>query len=884
MHWSFSIRTRLIILVFVAVAPFLGLALYDIYITDPAQIRREVQANILNLARLQSARIDDHLHTAAVFLEATSVELTGYTADIAANDAFLRAEKAELPLYYESIDLYSLAGQNLGTSLDPIGDHGRLNLTSANDLLRITAHNGLFFGTPIISPATGEWVIRIARPLAGPDGRIRAALSVTLNLDRLQAIIDPVGLPPDSATSLVNDQGVVLARSPDPISWVGRDIRNLPKFERAQRQGEGAEEFDGADGVPRLYGYATLSRAPWIAYVGIPSAIAFADIQANLQRELLWGSLALLLTLALAWLLAERIARPLRQLALEARALGSGDLTRRMAAPTSGEIGILALAFNQMAVALERTSSAQRQSEAAMQAQRDFALQVMNTMGQGLVVINTAGHFEFVNPAFARMLDYQPAALIGRPPFDVVFPEDHARLARFLEQQRDDETITDEMRLRRADGGANYALITVVPRRQGATIIGMIAVITDLTERQRAEAALRESQQRLSAIIISAMDGIITIDADQCIVLFNQAAERIFGYRASEIAGQPFDRLIPEGDRATHQQHIAAFGRTGVPNRRMGGSRAFSGRRANGEIFPIEASISQTVIAAQTFYTIILRDVTKYKQLEAQYLQAQKMESVGLLAGGIAHDFNNMLTGILGYLELGMLALPSESTVRNDLDEARKAAERAGALTHQLLAFASKQIIEPRVIDLTDLVRDIDNLLRRLISSDIELITLLAPNLGRVNVDPGQIEQVIVNLVVNARDAMPDGGKLMIATTNVVLDADFVRKHVGATAGAFVQLTISDTGVGIDDEVKQHLFEPFFTTKAPEKGTGLGLATCYGIVKQHGGSIWVDSVVGRGTTFTIYLPQVEQPAEAHPQRIDTDALPQGTQTPLLGRG
>ncbi len=276
----------------------------------------------------------------------------------------------------------------------------------------------------------------------------------------------------------------------------------------------------------------------------------------------------------------------------------------------------------------------------------------------------------------------------------------------------------------------------------------------------------------------------------------------------------------------------------------------------------------------------IIEDVTEAKLIERQFLQAQKMEGIGRLAGGIAHDFNNLLTVILASIELTYKSLLPEDPLRPDLDNMRHAAERAAALTRQLLSFARRQIVEPRVIDVNALALKVDSMLRRLIGEDISLHTRRAPNLGAVRADPGQLEQVIVNLVVNARDAMPDGGKLTIETANVTLDQAYARSHLGASAGDYVMVAVSDTGHGFSEEIRQHLFEPFFTTKAEGKGTGLGLATCYGIVKQCGGTIWAYSEVGVGSTFKVYLPRVG----AEPELLaptDTSAPLGGHETILL---
>src|SRR2546425_735978 len=274
-------------------------------------------------------------------------------------------------------------------------------------------------------------------------------------------------------------------------------------------------------------------------------------------------------------------------------------------------------------------------------------------------------------------------------------------------------------------------------------------------------------------------------------------------------------------------------------------------------------------------------DITERKALEMQLLQAQKMEAVGQLAGGVAHDFNNVLTAIGGYAELLRDDLPGEDTRRHDVEEILRATERAATLTRQLLAFSRRQVLAPRVLDLNGVVAGIDNMLRRLIGADVALKTALAPDLGAVRADPGQLEQVIMNLIVNARDAMPRGGKLTIETANAELDQSYALEHRAVAPGPYVMLAVSDTGVGMDAATQARVFEPFFTTKEKGKGTGLGLATVYGIVKQSGGNIWLYSEPGRGTTFKIYLPRVDQAPEQLAAAPAVRETPRGTETVLL---
>ncbi|MBI4167188.1 MAG: CHASE3 domain-containing protein [Acidobacteria bacterium] len=393
----------------------------------------------------------------------------------------------------------------------------------------------------------------------------------------------------------------------------------------------------------------------------------------------------------------------------------------------------------------------------------------------------------------------------------------------------------------------------------------------------------------------------------------NRAWEKVLGYTEQEILSRPWlDFVHPEDRQATID--IAGNLRGGdvvstFENRylcRDGSYRVFlwssspsleegliyavahditHRKQAEEEIRELNAALGRRVVEREGQLEDTKKElqieITERKSVEAQLLQSQKMEAIGRLAGGIAHDFNNLLTVITGFSDL-LLEMPDgDTTMRGYAAEIQKAGERAALLTRQLLAFSRRQILLPEVLDLNTVVIEVDTMLRRLIREDIELKTILSPGLGRVRVDPGQVHQILMNLAVNARDAMPRGGKLIIETANVELDNAYARRHAEVKPGPYVMLAVSDTGIGMTDEIKSHIFEPFFTTKEKGKGTGLGLATVYGIVKQSEGSIWIYSELGRGATFKIYLPRVEEAADPRAPRETLDSLPAVSGTILL---
>jgi PAS domain S-box-containing protein len=373
--------------------------------------------------------------------------------------------------------------------------------------------------------------------------------------------------------------------------------------------------------------------------------------------------------------------------------------------------------------------------------------------------------------------------------------------------------------------------------------------------RTRARAAL------VQGMLESAVDAVIVISHDGRVMDFNPSAERMFGYTRDEAIGATVAELVvPPELHAQHRQALAQSAR-GAPGGLTGSALEMPALRKGGERFPAETSLARVPGADPPVFVAYVRDVTVRKRMEQQLLQSQKMESVGRLAGGIAHDFNNILTAILGYADLILSGMGAQPW-RDDVEEIKHSAERAAMLTRQLLAFGRRQVLVPQVVDVNELVTDLERMLRRLIGEDIHLTTHLAPDIRLVSVDPTQLTQAVMNLVVNARDAMHEGGRLTIETANVTLDETYAERRPDASAGDYVMIAVSDTGAGMSDEVQSHLFEPFYTTKERGKGTGLGLSTAYGIVKQSGGHIAVYSQEGHGSTFKIYLPATDEPLAA----------------------
>ncbi|MGB9235326.1 MAG: PAS domain S-box protein [Terriglobales bacterium] len=485
------------------------------------------------------------------------------------------------------------------------------------------------------------------------------------------------------------------------------------------------------------------------------------------------------------------------------------------------------------------------------------------------------------NDTLARMLGWTSKdELIGCMAQQFYFsPEQRDQFLNDL--QREGNLVNSELHLRRKDGNSIWVLENVVGTRDEQGNLTLIeGTMVDITVHKRAEDAVRDSQERLLGIITSAMDAIITVDEKQRIVVFNKAAEEIFRCTAAEVIGQPIDRFIPKSLREIHRDHINNFGQSGVSSRSMYSPRTLIAVRSNGEEFPIETSLSQVTTATERLYTVILRDISARKRTEDQLRQSQKMEAIGHLAGGIAHEFNNYLAIIMGYTELLEREIIGNDPLRTSLSEIKGASQKVASLTRQLLAFSRKQVIEPQEVDLDSVVWETHKLLRRLIPVTIDLIPKLQGNLGKVKADPAQIQQILINLVLNARDSMPEGGQVVIETAEVELDEEYASRQLEVQPGQYVMLSVADTGVGMDKETLAHIFEPFYTTKEEGKGTGLGLSTTYGIVKQSSGHVTVASVPGRGSTFRIYLPKLLGSSNPIPNHVPTLERPR-RQTVLI---
>ena len=516
-----------------------------------------------------------------------------------------------------------------------------------------------------------------------------------------------------------------------------------------------------------------------------------------------------------------------------------------------------------------------RQLEQAVRESESRFRAFMDHCPAAAFVKDAEGRLLYVNAAWRRQFSPEPTEWLGMTDFDF-WPAESAELFRASDRacvSRGEPIQLEECGLLPATGELRHWLVLKFPL-DGSPHSRMGGMVWDVTALKQAEEALQLRDRAIQA----ATQGIIITDPgqpDDPIIYVNPAFEQLTGYPAAEALGRNC-RFLQGRDTDPKtverlRQAVEAGEACTVELRNY---------RKDGSAFWNELSISpvRDEDGGVTHFVGVQNDVTQRRQLQSQLLQAQKMEGIGQLAGGIAHDFNNMLAVINGYSEMLLGSMRADSPMRNFVSEINKAGGRAAGLTRQLLAFSRKQLLEPKVLDLNESVRRVDTMLRRLIGEDIELVTLLHPALGRVKADLGQVEQVLINLIVNARDAMPQGGRLLLRTRSA--KAAEIQAAVEVKPGWYVALEVEDTGCGMNPEVLEHIFEPFFTTKEPGKGTGLGLATVFGIVKQSGGYLGVTSEPGVGTRFTIYLPQIEA-APVAPDELALPALPSGSETILL---
>jgi PAS domain S-box-containing protein len=513
---------------------------------------------------------------------------------------------------------------------------------------------------------------------------------------------------------------------------------------------------------------------------------------------------------------------------------------------------------------------ARKRAEEALLASEARYRSLLEVLPDGIFV-SSDDVISFSNPAMAALAGVPGVSdLLNRSPLSLFDASDHGAIrSRTQEMIRTSHAATPaEYTMTGADGSRRRVRVVASPLLNQAKS-SFVVVCHDLSDMVRTEGLLR-------SVLESVTDAILTTDSKGIVQSANPAATRLFGYEMAEILGHAVDRLLGDSQHVLDSEPLSRVSDSNAGGRR---DRELVAQRKDGTRFPIDLSVTCFRRDEEPHFTAVVRDITERKRLEDQFRQAHKMEAFGQLAGGVAHDFNNLLTAILGTTELLLSGLSKDDPSLSLLGEIHEAGKRAAALTRQLLAFSRKTVLEPKIIDVNEVVSETQRMLARILGEDVALVTRLSPKLNRVRVDPGQLSQVLLNLAVNARDAMPNGGELMITTANVKRAAT-PGDEDGASRDE-VLVRVRDTGGGMTDEVRAQVYQPFFTTKGIGKSTGLGLAVVHGIVTQSGGRIELDSAPGRGTQFDIYFPSLGKPASSAPIRTPPAKSPAGTETVLV---
>jgi two-component system cell cycle sensor histidine kinase/response regulator CckA len=485
----------------------------------------------------------------------------------------------------------------------------------------------------------------------------------------------------------------------------------------------------------------------------------------------------------------------------------------------------------------------------------------LRSIGDAVVASDTRGVITFINPAAEQVTGWRSDDATGRPLTDIF------RIINEATREAIDNPADKVLRDGAVVGLANHTLLLTRDGREvpiddsgapiqdpSGKINGVVLVFRDVSARRQAERDLEESEKRYRLLFENNPQPMWVYEQQTLRFLaVNNAAVQNYGYTRAQFLGMTLRDIRPKEDIPKLLEVTA------VPATSLRTEGAWRHQKKDGTVITVEITEHPLTFDNREACLVLASDITERKSLEQQFHQAQKLDSVGRLAGGVAHDFNNLLTVINGYCEMLLSDVSEESPLHERLKEIRSAGDRAASLTQQLLAFSRRQIVQPTVVNLNLVVGEIQKMLRRLIGEDIDFISKLSPDLWNITADAGQLQQVIMNLVVNARDAMPNGGTLMIETSNITFDENYASTHAATRPGPHVMLAVSDTGCGMTPEVKERLFEPFFTTKPTGAGTGLGLATVYGMVKQSGGWIWVYTELGRGTTFKVYFPRADSP-------------------------
>ncbi len=897
-----SIRNKLVLLILFTVTPCLAILVYS-GIEQRRHLIGMAESDVLLLTHTIAEAQKTITQSTQQILSTLSQAPTIQAMEPNASSAVLRSVLRKNPDYSNFI-LVDFNG-NVIASGKPFTE---TNLADRKHIKEALEKNDFAVGEYIVTRVgTENPAFAFAYPVLDKEGRPKAVLAASLKLDVISRFYDVTRLPEKSFLAITDYKGIRIFYYPaeEKTNPLGKPIQ-ATSWNIASKGGKDGIFFaTGSDGLRRVFAYVKIhllhENSPYLyVWAGIPESHILAPANAALIRNLLLLLLTTVISIFISWMIGRKtLLSPIQHLVLLTQKFAKGELEARSELPThTDELGMLTTAFHDMAESLTMSRKELEESDLRFKTVADFAYDWEYWVDQD-------GKFIYSSPSCVRITGYDPEEIISDP--QLVCKMVKAEYAEKVYHHYFDES---------KDDAPNHSMEYPILKKNGEEVwlehnccpvydahgkyTGRRGSNRDITDRKRTEAALLAERQYLIDIIDSLPDATFIIDTAQRIVVWNRAAEAMTNVRREDLLGKgdyayavPFygerrpiliDLLnISEKEREGSYSHVMrvadkVYAETFIQTLNDG-----EGAYLWGVAAPLYDRTGLRTGAVE-----VIKDITELKksekaniQLQEQLVQAQKIESIGRLAGGVAHDFNNMLGVILGHAELAQKQLDKTQPLFFNLEEIRKAAQRSADITRQLLAYARKQTIAPQVIDLNERVDGMLTMLRRLIGEDINLAWRPGKSLGPVNMDPSQLDQILANLFVNARDAIVDTGKVTIETDNVAFDEAYCTVHAGFTPGEYVMLAVSDDGCGMDVEIKAHLFEPFFTTREMGKGTGLGLATIYGIVKQNNGFINVYSEPGQGTIFKIYLPLYGGNAAPTPKKDAAGSVAYGNEVILL---
>ena len=897
-----SIRNKLVLLILFTVTPCLAILVYS-GLEQRRHLVGMAQSDVLLLTHTIAEAQKTITQSTQQILSTLSQAPTIQAMEPNASSAVLKSVLRKNPDYSNFV-LVDLNG-NVIASGKPFTE---TNLADRKHIKEAIKKNAFAVGEYIVTRVgTANPAFAFAYPVPDKEGRPKGVLTASLKLGVFSRFYDVSRLPEKSFLAMTDFKGIRIFYYPaqEKTNPLGKPIQ-ATTWNIAKKGGEDGLFFaKGSDGLCKVIAYVKIhlphEDSPYLyAWAGIPESHILAPANAALIRNLLLLLLATVISIFISWVIGRKtLLSPIQHLVLLTQKFAKGELGARSDLPANaGEIGMLTTAFHDMAESLKMSRRELEESDQRFKTVADFAYDWEFWIDQD-------GKFVYSSPSCVRITGYDPEEIISDPQLvcKMVKPGYATKVCQhyFAESKDDGSDHSIEYPILKKSGEEVWLEHNCCPvyDAQGK-YTGRRGSNRDITDRKRTEAALLAERQYLTDVIDSLPDATFIIDTDQRIVVWNRAVEAMTNVKREELLGKddyayavPFygkrrpiliDLLnIPEEERQKSYSHVKRVADKVYAER-------FVQSLNNGEgayLWSVAAPLYDRT-GLRTGSIQVIKDITELKksekaniELQEQLLQAQKIESIGRLAGGVAHDFNNMLGVILGHAELAQNQLDKTQPLFHNLEEISKAAQRSADITRQLLTFARKQTIAPQVISLNDSVDGLLTMLRRLIGEDINLVWLPGKSLGSVNMDPSQLDQILTNLLVNARDAIADTGKVTIETDNIAFDEAYCTVHASFAPGDYVMLAVSDNGCGMDAETMAHLFEPFFTTKELDKGTGLGLATIYGIVKQNKGFINVFSGPGQGTTVRIYLPRHGGNAAPTPNEDAAGSVLHGNEVILL---